>query len=92
MTDRTPGPPPTPFTRYLLIVLSYGVAGYQATRGHWFEVAGLAGLGTGLVLLRLATSPRPSGGGARRGLRYAAWACFAVTAAAVLYVIERDYR
>lgn len=90
MTSRPGAPPPTPFTRYLLIRASYGVAVYQATRGHWFEVAGLAGLGTGLILLMLSA---PMAGTRRRStFRYAALVCFAVTAAAVVYVFQRDYR
>lgn len=91
------------FSRTLVIVLSFGVAVVQATRGHWVEVAGLVGLGTGLVLLRLAGSggspqvpdaapiddtnarrPRPA-------LRWAAWACFAVTVVAMVFVYQRDY-
>jgi hypothetical protein len=79
----------TPASRYLLIVITYGVAIYQATRGFWFEVAGLVGLGTGLVLL-IAASRRPPAAG-RTPLRWAAVICFAVTAAAVYYVYRRDY-
>jgi hypothetical protein len=59
------------------------VAVFQGTRGHWFEAAGLVGLGSGLVLFIL--SPR------RPVLRWLAWACFAVTLAAVVYVARRDY-
>lgn len=72
------------FTRPLVIVLCLGVAVLQATRGNWFEVAGLLGLGGGLTLLRLA-STRPV-------LRWLAWGCFALTAAAMVYVYQRDYR
>ncbi len=78
----TPQRPPS-VIRYFAIVLSAGVAAYQASRGHWFEVAGLVGLAGGLVMLILA--PR------RPGLRWIAWACFAVTLAAVVYVARRDY-
>jgi hypothetical protein len=74
----------TPFSRYFLIVATIGVAFYQATRGNWFEVAGLAGLGGGLVLL-IAAQRRPV-------LRWLAMVCFAVTAAAVVYVYRRDYQ
>jgi hypothetical protein len=74
-----------PFSRYLAIVLAFGVAAYQATRGHWFEVAGLIGLGGGLTLLILAHRQR------RPSLRWMAWVCFAVTLAAVVYVAQRDY-
>lgn len=80
----TPTPErPASVSRYFAIVLSFGVAVYQASRGHWFEVAGLLGLGGGLVVLILA--PR------RSRLRLIAWACFAVTLAAVAYVARRDY-
>lgn len=71
------------FTRYFVIVLAFGVAVLQATRAHWIEAAGLAGLGTGLLLLRLAR--------ARPALRWLAWMCFAVTAAAMVVVYRRDY-
>ncbi len=70
-------------SRYFAIVLAFGVAFYQATRGHWFEVAGLVGLGSGLVMLIL--------GQRRPAFRRVAWVCFAVTLAAVLYVAQRDY-
>lgn len=73
----------TPLSRYLAITLAFGVAAYQATRGHWFEVAGLVGLGGGLTLLLLSRR--------RPVLRFVAWACFAVTLAAVVYVARRDY-
>ena len=72
------------FSRPLVIVLCLGVAVLQATRGNWFEVAGLLGLGGGLTVLRLA-STRPA-------LRWVAWACFAITAVAMVYVYQRDYR
>lgn len=79
----TPSARPTSVSRYFAIVLAFGVAVFQATRGHWFEVAGLVGLGGGLVLLVLA--PR------RPVLRWVAWGCFAVTLAAMVYVAGRDY-
>ncbi len=88
MTSSPPGSS-TPASRYLLITIAYGVAIYQATRGFWFEVAGLAGLGTGLVLLVAASHRSPSS--SRTLLRWFAVACFAVTAAAVFYVYRRDY-
>lgn len=74
---------PPSVSRYFAIVASLGVAMYQASRGNWFEVAGLMGLASGLVMLILA--PR------RPALRWVAWACFAVTLAAVIYVARRDY-
>lgn len=70
-------------TRSFAIVAAFGVAFYQATRHNWFEVAGLIGLATGLIMLVLA--PR------RPVLRWLAWVCFAVTLAAVVYVARRDY-
>lgn len=82
------------FTRYLVIVLAFGVAVLQATRGHAVEAAGLVGLGTGLILLRLANpSPLRPGEAAvtRPALRWLAWVCFAITAAAVVAVYQRDY-
>jgi hypothetical protein len=78
-------PIPTPFSRYVAIILAFGVATYQATRGHWFETAGLLGLGGGLTLLILARRQQ------RPAFRWVAWACFAVTLAAVAYVAQRDY-
>lgn len=81
MTPRAPRPPSV--SRYFAITAALGVAVYQATRGNWFEVAGLLGLGVGLIFLILA--PR------RPMLRRLAWLCFAVTLAAVVYVVRRDY-
>lgn len=82
------------FSRYLVIVLSFAVAIFQATRGNWVEVAGLLGLACGLILLLLsapqpehAQVPRPP----RPTLRWLAWSCFLVTVAAMLYVYRRDY-
>jgi hypothetical protein len=84
MTSTPPEVSP-PFSRYVAIVAAFGVAVYQATRGHWFEVAGLVGLGGGLTLLILAVRQQ------RPALRWMAWACFGVTLAAVVYVAQRDY-
>jgi hypothetical protein len=80
----------TSVSRYFAIVAAYGVAFYQASRGNWFEVAGLLGLGTGLILLIVAGHDG-AGRTRRPGLRWAAWACFALTLAAVIYVARRDY-
>lgn len=77
-------------SRYFAIVAAYGVAFYQASRGNWFEVAGLLGLGTGLILLIVAGHDETRR--LRRSyLRWLAWTCFAVTLAAVIYVARRDY-
>lgn len=74
---------PPSVSRYFAIVMALGVAFYQASRGNWFEVAGLMGLASGLVMLIFA--PR------RPALRWVAWGCFAVTLAAIIYVARRDY-
>lgn len=88
MNTETPvaSPPPArpaSFSRTVAIVAALGVAGVQMTRGNWFEVAGLLGLSGGLVLLRLAPG-KPL-------VRWLAWVCFGVTAAAVVFVFRRDY-
>lgn len=76
-----------PITRVLAIVAAYGAAMYQGSRDNWLEVAGLTGLGTGLVLLLIARrQDRPP-----HALRWIAVACFAVTLAAVIHVARRDY-
>jgi hypothetical protein len=68
-------------SRYLVIVLAFGTAVLQATRGAWLEAAGLAGLGGGLVLLKLSAT--------RPALRRAAWVAFALTALAMAIVFAR---
>ena len=83
------GRPPS-VSRYFAIVAAYGVAFYQASRDNWFEVAGLVGLGTGLILL-IAAGRDGARGSPQSMLRWLAWACFAVTVGAVIYVARRDY-
>jgi hypothetical protein len=68
-------------SRVLIILLAFIVAGVQATRGAWVESAGLAGLGLGLLILRVW--------GARPGRRWLAWPAFAITAAAMVIVAMR---
>ena len=58
------------------------VPAYRASQGAFVEAAGLAGLGSGLLLLRLAAG--------RIAYRNAAIGCFVVTAASILAVIIRD--
>ena len=70
-------------SRYLVIVLAVAAAALQASRGAWMEAAGLAGLGGGLLLLRL--SP------ARPILRRGAYAAFALTAIAMIVVFARRF-
>jgi hypothetical protein len=61
-------------SRYLAIVLAFGVALYRLAQGAVVPGVGLLGLGAGLICLQLAAS--------RPRLRWLAWACFLVTAAA----------
>lgn len=70
-------------SRYIVIVLAFGVALFQASRGNWLEATGLFGLGGGLALLRFGPKePR---------FRRAAYVCFAVTAIAIILVLVRRY-
>jgi hypothetical protein len=85
------------FTRYLAIVLAFGAAVLQGSRGNWVETAGLVGLGAGLVLLRLstpdpfaATRARPGAPPPSPALRWLAWGCFAVTLVAFIAVARRS--
>jgi hypothetical protein len=68
-------------SRYLVIILAFGVAIYRMTQGAVVEATGLIGLGAGLLCLRLPNRTR--------GLRLMAWVCFAVTAWACLVVARR---
>ena len=69
-------------TRTVVIILAFAAAAYRASQGAFVEAAGLAGLGSGLLLLRIAAG--------RIAYRNAAIGCFAVTAASILAVIIRD--
>jgi len=69
------------FSRYLVIVLAFGVALFRASQGAWIEAAGLFGLGGGLVILKLAER--------RPGIKRLAYLGFALTAVAVVTVIMR---
>ncbi len=60
------------------MVLAAGAAALQMSRGAWFEAAGLAGLATGLLILRVWPTQRRL-----------AWIAFAVTAAALAIVFFR---
>ena len=68
-------------SRYLVITLAFGAAAYRGTQGAWLEATGLAALGIGLVLLRLAPG--------RPVLKPLAWASFGVTACAMAIVLLR---
>lgn len=70
-------------SRYLVIVLAFVAAGIRATQAAWVETVGLAALGTGLVILKLAA--------ARPGLRPLAWLAFVVTALSIGTVLLRQY-
>ena len=41
-------------SRYLVIALAFIAAGFRASQGAWLEATGLAGLGAGLTVLKLA--------------------------------------
>ena len=71
-------------SRSIVIVLAYGAAAMRASQGAWPETIGLAALGTGLVILRLAKH--------RSVLKPYAWLCFLLTGAAVVMVFMRQYR
>ena len=70
-------------SRSLVIVLAFLAAGMRASQGAWTETTGLAALGTGLVLLRVAET--------RPAFRTYAFTCFAVTAVAMVMVVARNY-
>jgi hypothetical protein len=65
-------------SRPLVIVLAFGAAAFQISRGAWIEAVGLLGLGAGLLSLRLLP-----------GRKWLAWAAFSVTALAILAVLVR---
>ena len=56
----------------------------RASQSAWPETIGLAALGTGLVILRVAKQ--------RPALKQYAWLCFLLTGAAVVMVFMRQYR
>ncbi len=70
-------------SRFIVIILAFAAALYRLSHGAFVEAAGLAGLGGGLLCLRLAVK-RPS-------LRYAAYMGFLLTGISILVVIIRDY-
>jgi hypothetical protein len=70
-------------SRSLVIVLAFGAAAMRAAQGAWPETIGLAALGTGLVILRIAQH--------RPALKPYAWLCFLLTGAAVVLVFMRQY-
>jgi hypothetical protein len=70
-------------SRVIVILLAFGAAIYRASQGAFVEATGLAALGGGLLLLRLARQ--------RASFRNAAVGCFLITAASIAIVIIRDY-
>jgi hypothetical protein len=68
-------------TRYLVIALALAAAVYRASQGAWVEAIGLAGLGAGLVVLKLAAT--------RPALRPFAYGAFLVTAISIAVVLFR---
>jgi len=68
-------------SRPLVILLAFGAAIYRLTQAAWIEAAGLAGLGSGLVLLGLAAR--------RPALRPLAWLAFLLTAGSIIAVLIR---
>lgn len=58
--------------------MAFGAAAYRASQGAWVESSGLAALGLGLLILRVAPKQR-----------WLAVAAFAVTAATMLVVLLR---
>ena len=70
-------------SRYFVIGLAFAVALYRASQGAWIESGGLLGLGSGLVVLRLADR--------RPGIKPLAYVCFLVTALAIGVVLVRQH-
>ena len=68
-------------SRYLVITLAFIGAGFRATQGALVEATGLASLGLGLVILKLAAT--------RPGLKQIAWLMFLVTAVAMGMALMR---
>ena len=69
------------FSRYLVITLAFGVALFRASQGAWVEAIGLFGLGSGLVILKVAER--------RPAIKRLAYLGFAVTAISVVTVLRR---
>ena len=70
-------------SRYLVIVLAFVASGFRIVQGAWVEAIGLAGLGFGLALLKLAPQ-HPT-------LRPLAFLAFAVTGLSIVTVLIRMY-
>lgn len=66
-------------SRFLLIVLAFGVGLYRASQGAWLAAAGLFALGGGLVVLKLAEK--------RPALRPLAYVLFGGTAVSIVVIL-----
>jgi hypothetical protein len=71
-------------SRAIVIAIAFIAAGYRATEGAWMEATGLAALGGGLLLLKLA-GPRPY-------MKRWAWLLFLLTAVTVTISLWRRYQ
>ena len=71
-------------SRYLLIVLAFGVAVYRVTQGAWLAAAGLFALGGGLVVLRAAET-RPK-------IKPLAYVLFGLTALSIAIILLQQRR
>jgi len=69
-------------SRYLVIGLAFLAAVLRAAQGGLVEAAGLAGLGTGLAILKLA--------GRRPALKPIAYVAFLATAVSIAIVLIRQ--
>jgi hypothetical protein len=70
-------------SRPLVIILAFVAASMRAAQGAWQETIGLAALGSGLVILKLAET--------RPALRQYAYLCFLLTGASVVLLLFRQY-
>jgi hypothetical protein len=66
-------------TRYLLIVLAFGLGLFRAAQGAWLAAAGLFAMAAGLVVLKLAER--------RPALRPIAYVCFLATAVTIAVIL-----
>jgi hypothetical protein len=69
-------------SRPLIIILALAAAVYRITTGALLEASGLIAMALGLTFLQ--TAPK------RPALKYAAIACFTITAGIIVYVIYRN--
>jgi len=70
-------------SRYLVILLAFVAAAFRVSQGAWIEATGLASLGGGLLVLKLAAT--------RPVLKPLAYVAFLVTAFSIVVVLIRQY-